>query len=158
VSNPDLYAEDLPYWQTETTPASNQDRIERTLDKFGAEASMFTMARKGDSAVWMIRFQFRNRTYRFEYQPATPRNKTTRRGESNADQAVRQMAARAYHEIKAILTAAAFDMDDTPRALFGYLELPGESNSGIPPRTSDLDITELTGSLGLPALTQGDYQ
>ena len=147
-----MYAEDLPYWNTETSLARNQERIERVLDSFGAEAIMTTQGRKGDQVLWMIRFQFKGLAYRFEYQPYPMKGTDPIKRRPRIEQAIMQMSARAYHEIKAVLTAAAFEQDrETPRALYGYLELR-DDGSGRPPRASDLSPIELAARLELPTV------
>ena len=150
-----LYAEDLPYWDTTTGLARNQERIERELEKFGAGALDLRQMRKGDRVLWAIRFDFSGRTYRFEYMPYEMKFNRELRGKPRLQQAVCQMAARAYHEIKAVLTAAAFDIADNPdappRAMFGYLEAPGASTGGaFPARMSDLEVDEICAALDLP--------
>lgn len=149
----ELYAEDLPYWNTDATLASNQDRIERLLDKFSAEGYLITQLKRGDQVGWMIRFEYKGRVYRLEYRPWPTSSDKPVRGRPRIEAAMRQMASRAYWEIKSLLTAAAFEAYlEVPRCLIGYMELPGESNSGTPPRVCDLPLSELPVHLGLPAL------
>lgn len=156
------HAEELPYWDTTTTVPSNQERIESLLRKFGADTVQIQMTRRGHEAVWSIRFTFNNKGYAFRYQPCETkwheddRIKSRTRGE----QALCQMSARAYWEIKAILCAAEFDRDErvVPRSLFGYLELPGKSTSGLPMVASDFDVTNLGQRLlALPASTGSEF-
>jgi hypothetical protein len=142
------YAEEANYWETTVHPAVSQGEITKLLDDFGAEAIMFMSGQSAGRYAWMIRFQWNDRSYRFAFKPLIcklPRKAFSFGGKRRAaeEQSKYQMARIAVHFVKAILTAAEAD----PAALFGFVELPGAGQSGIPPTASELDIDGIVGVL-----------
>lgn len=153
------YAEDQPYWDTTVAPATSQGEIAGLLEDFGATAIIVMSGQSGKKAVWLIRFQWEDRSYHFTFTPLPCRepgkvNSYGKQRRTHADQARYQMGRRAFYMVKAILTAA----NDAPAALFGFLELPGaRPGSGIPPTAAELDVNGLYAALpGLPLLDDGE--
>jgi hypothetical protein len=154
------YAEDLNYWDTTVHPAKSLGEIQELLEEFGATATMVTQGRAAQTYAWIIRFQWREKSYRFIFTPAACRwpgkvMSYSGKRRTNEEQARYQMARAAYWFVKAMLTAAEFQ----PAALFGFLELPGSRTGSMPPVASELDVQELTGllpAIEIPRLESGD--
>lgn len=64
------YAEDLNYWQTTVHPATSEGEISELLENFGATAIVKMTGQSPDGQyLWIIRFQFEGRAYRFSFTP-----------------------------------------------------------------------------------------
>lgn len=142
------YAEDMNYWETTIHPSKSLGEIQEMLEDFGAMAQIVSQGQADGKIAWLIRFQYLDRSYRFVFMPLECRypNKIASFGgkrRTNNDQARYQMGRIAVNFVKAILTAAEMN----PQALFGFLELPGVSRSGIPPIAAELDLSGLVGLL-----------
>jgi hypothetical protein len=142
------FAEEANYWQTTVHPAVSQGEITEMLEQFGADAVMVMQGQAQGRYAWMIRFQWRGRSYRFTFMPLTCRNPMksyTIGGKKRIaeDQARYQMGRIAVNFVKAILTAA----ETNPDAIFGFLELPAVAGRNVPPTTAELDVKGLTGAL-----------
>lgn len=144
------YAEDANYWSTTVHPAASEGEISELLEEFGATAILKMTGQTPDGRyMWLIRFQWGGRAYRFSFTPLICRapDKTYSFGgkrRSAAEQARYQMGRIALGMVKAILTAAEAD----PAALFGFVELPGaRPGSGLPPTAAELDVDGISGAL-----------
>jgi len=140
------YAEDTNYWSTTVHPATSEGEISALLEGFGASAIMKMSAVTPDGRyLWMIRFQIDGRSYQFRFTPLAcrqPEKSYSFSGKRRmaSEQARYQMGRIALGMVKAVMTAAEAD----PAALFGFLELPGKTNSGgIPATAADLDVSGL---------------
>lgn len=97
----------------------------------------------------MVRFQYKERSYRFTFVPYPARTPDKQRKvggkyKTNAEQAESQLGRIAVNFVKAILTAAEMN----PAALFGFLELPGYgSKGGAPVIASEIPVDNLTALL-----------
>lgn len=155
-----VYAEDLNYFDTTVHPAKSLGEIQEMLDDFGATATMITQGQAAGRYAWMIRFQWRDRSYRFLFTPLPCRQPGKQlsyggKRRTNEEQARYQMGRIAVYFVKAILTAA----EAQPAALFGFLELPGAHPGAIPMTAAELDISGITGmlpTLDIPLLKQGE--
>ena len=157
------YAEDANYWQTTVHAARSMGEVIELLEKFGVQRHELRQGQTGGRSAWMIRFEWREATYRFVFVPLECQypDKVSSFGGTKRPhhkQAEYQTGRRALHFIKAILVAA----DDQPAALFGFIELPGVSHpSGIPATAAELDVRGLTEKLpeltvsGIGILTDG---
>jgi len=142
------YAEDMNYWQTTVHPTTSQGEVLELLEHFGASAIQTMTGQARGRYAWIIRFTWNGQTYRFIFQPLESKypSKTYSFGgkrRAGADQARYQMGRIAVNFIKALLTSAEI----MPDVLFGFLELPGVSGSGLPPTTAELEISGLTAAL-----------
>ncbi len=142
------YAEDLNYWDTTVHPAKSLGEIQEMLEDFGVTNTMITQGSAGDKLAWLVRFQWRDRSYHFVFTPLPCRwmaKVSTFGGKKRAheEQARYQMGRIAVYFVKALLTAA----QTNPDALFGFLELPGARPGGVPPTTAELDVRGLTAVL-----------
>lgn len=142
------FAEDLNYFDTTVHPAKSLGEIQEMLEDFGADTLMVTQGQSQGKFAWLIRFQWNSRAYHFVFTPLPCRypNKITSfdgKRRSNEEQSRYQMGRIAMNFVKAILTAA----EANPDALFGFLELPGASRSGVPATAADLDVSGLTAAL-----------
>jgi hypothetical protein len=153
------YAEDHNYFDTTVHPAKSQGEIMEMLDDFGAKHYQVMQGRAGGKYAWLIRFEWREQTYRFTFTPLACRAPDKERSfggkrRLHADQAEWQMGRIALHFVKAILTAA----EAQPAALFGFLELPGAGDrpGGLPLVTSEIPVDHFTGRLSLPEWVEGD--
>jgi hypothetical protein len=142
------YAENSPFWRTTVNPYKSQGEITALLDDFGAEAVGVMSGRIGGETAWMIRFNWRGHSYRFEFQPLPlkPRPKfakdlTDLQKKKLQDQRICQMGRIALTFVKAMLTAA----DTKPSALFGFMELPdvGKRTNGLPFTAGQLDTSNI---------------
>lgn len=148
--NTQTYAEDMNYFDTTVHPAKSQGEIMELIEDFGATNYQIMQGQAGGRFAWLIRFEWREQTYRFTFVPLpcrTPAKEKSFGGKrrSHEDQAKWQMGRIATHFVKAILTAAAAQ----PAALFGFLELPGVAShpGGIPKTAAELDVEGLTRAL-----------
>ena len=155
------FAEDANYFDTSVAPGKSLGEVQELLDDFGAEATMVTQGKAGDSIAWLVRFQWRGKSYRFTFQPLKCRypnqiNSYDKKRRSHAEQAKWQMGRIAVWFVKAILTAA----ETQPDALFGFVELPGAAAHGdLPPTAAEVGVEGMTGllpSIDLPRLGGGD--
>jgi hypothetical protein len=143
------YSEGFSYWATTVSPSSSQGEIIGLLEDFGASAIMVMQGQANGKYAWVIRFQWKGRSYRFTFIPLEckfPEKFYTIGGRKRSapEQAKYQMGRIAFFFVKALLTAA----ETTPAALFGFLELPGMGQgSDIPPTAAELDVEGLTGLL-----------
>ena len=144
------FAEDANYWSTTVHPAKSQAEIVERLEDFGATNMIVTQGQVQGRVAWLIRFEWREATYRFAFTPLECRDpekvaKFGDRRRSHAQQARYQMGRIAGHFVKAILTAA----EAHPHALFGFVELPEVAThpSGLPVTAAELDVAGLTAAL-----------
>ena len=138
------FAENANYWDTTVHPAKSLGEIQELLESFGAMNTIITQGQAGEKLAWLIRFQWRERVYRFVFTPLEcrwPNNTRSFGGKRRAhsEQARYQMGRIAAWFVKAILTAA----EANPAALFGFLELPAARPGGMPPTAAELDVTGL---------------
>lgn len=144
------FAEEANYWSTTVHPAKSQGEIIQRLEDFGTRNLMITQGQMEGQVAWLIRFEWREATYRFTFIPLKCRHpdKVSKFGtkrRSHEKQARYQMGRVAVHFVKAILTAAEMHHD----ALFGFVELPeaGTYPSGLPMTAGELNIEQLTKAL-----------
>jgi hypothetical protein len=143
------FAERANYFDTTVHPAKSQAEILEMLEDFGSTNFQVMQGQSNGRFAWLIRFEWRNRTYRFTFVPLQcerPKNERSFGGKRRAheEQAKYQMGRIAVHFVKAILTAA----ETNPDALFGFLELPEVASSGGLPRTAaEIDVSGLTRAL-----------
>jgi hypothetical protein len=144
------YAENSPYWETTVSSAKSQGELVEILERFGAEAIMFAQGNTNGKVVWMVRFQWLNRSYRFVFTPLPIQNPNKQFAVSgkriSAEERARfQMGRIAVHFVKAIITAAEMNQD----ALFGFLELPGANNhsNGMPVTTAEINVNGMVALL-----------
>jgi hypothetical protein len=157
------YAEDSPYWDTTVHPAKSLGEIQELLDIFGADAIIVTQGKSNGKSAWLVRFQWKDRSYHFVFLPLPLRSpgrvyKVSGKSVMAEDRTRYQMGRIAMFFVKAILTAAEMN----PDALFGFMELPGASNhSGIPQTAAQINITglvDLLPEIDMPQLTDGVEQ
>lgn len=139
------YAEDANYFDTIVHPANSMGEIQAMLDDFGADAIQTSTAVIDGKSIWMIRFKWYGKFFRFTFQPLECRNPDkvfTKGGKKRTvrDQAKYQMGRIAVNAVKAILTAA----EAMPGALFGFAELASVNPDGIPTIISELSINGLS--------------
>jgi hypothetical protein len=146
------FAEDANYWQTTVRPSKSQSEIMERLDDFGASQYQVTQGRSLGRVAWLIRFEWREHSYRFIFVPLECKKGDVihsfgGKRRPHHEQALYQMGRIAVHFIKAILTAA----ETHPYALFGFMELPGTaSEHGMPLTAGEMDISQVQSML--PAL------
>jgi hypothetical protein len=151
------WAEDANYWDTTVQPGNSQGEIIALLEEFGAESLMVGQGNAGGRFAWLIRFHWKDANYRFVFTPLECETPDTIRSwggkrRTHAEQARYQMGRIAVHFVKAILTAA----DAQPGALFGFMELPAATRSGVPPVAAELDVSTLLDAaplIQLPEIT-----
>lgn len=136
------YAEDANYWATTVHPAKSQAEIIELFEEFGIGDSNIMQGYTGGKYIWIIRFKWNDKSYRFMFTPLEckdPAKFGTYAGKKRTaeEQARYQMGRIAAAFVKAILTAA----ETTPAALFGFLELSSPKSGGLPPTAADLDIS-----------------
>ncbi len=143
-------AEQFNYWDTTVHPAKSQAEIVELLETFGATDFQISQGQADGRFAWLVRFQWRERTYRFLFTPLSCERPSSERSfggkrRTHQEQARWQMGRIAAHFVKAILTAA----EANPDALFGFLELPGIAShpGGLPATAAELDIGGLTRAL-----------
>ena len=143
----DRFAEEANYWLTTVHPAKSQAEVFEMLEDFDVVNRMMTQGQAQGRHAWLVRFEWREATYRFVFRPLTckyPDKESSFGGKRrrHEDQARYQMGRIAAHFIKALLTAA----EAQPAALFGFLELPGatRSASGLPATAAEVDVSVLT--------------
>lgn len=150
ISN-SAYAEDSNYWETTVHPAKSWAEIEEMLEEFGVTETMTAKGRVEGRLVRMIRFNWQDKSYRFEFvtrkcrQPDKLASFGGKR-RSFTDQAEYQMGREAVNFVKAILIAAKAK----PVTLFAFQELPGVGENrpgGIPITAGELDTSKLTARL-----------
>lgn len=146
------FAEDANYFMTTVHPANSMGEIQALLDDFGATSINTMTGQNGDKVVWMIRFRWLDKTYRFTFTPLNcraPEKVLTVAGKKRSalDQSKYQMGRIAVYCVKAILTAA----EAMPAALFGFAELAVTNDQGMPATVYELNIDGLTRAL--PDLT-----
>ncbi len=150
------YAEDANYWATTVHPAKSQAEIIELLEEFGIGDTNITQGFSGGKYIWLIRFRWNDKSYRFMFTPLECRNpeklfRGSNKNRTYEDQARYQMGRIAAAFVKAILTAA----ETTPAALFGFLELPSPKSGGLPPTAAEMDISQvraLLPDISLPQL------
>jgi hypothetical protein len=138
------WAEEANYWDTTVTPAKSQGEITELLQDFGAESTMMAQGQADGRYAWLVRFRWHEANYRFAFTPLTcqwPLKQSNFAGKrrEHSEQAKYQMGRIACHFVKAILTAA----EAQPGALFGFMELPVATHSGVPPVAAELDVSTL---------------
>ena len=136
------YAEDANYWSTTVHPAKSQAEIIELFEEFGVGDTNIMQGVTGGKYIWLIRFKWNDRSYRFVFTPLECKNpekyfRVSNKNRSYEEQSRYQMGRIAAAFVKAILTAA----ETTPAALFGFLELPSPKSGGLPPTAADLDIS-----------------
>lgn len=142
-------AERANYFDTTVHPAKSQAEILETLEDFGSSNFQVIQGQANGQHAWMVRFEWRNQTYRFTFAPLKCERPTNERSfggkrRTHQEQARWQMGRIAVHFVKAILTAA----ETNPDALFGFLELPEVASVGGLPRTAaEIDVSGLTRAL-----------
>lgn len=142
------FAEDANYWTTTVMPGTSQGEISDLLEQFGATAVIIITGQVQGRIAWVIRFQWEGRSYRFLFTPLTCRKPEISYSFSGKrrtvlEQSKYQMGKVAVNFVKAVLTAA----ETTPAALFGFLELPAVTQSGMPATAAELDVDGLTAAL-----------
>lgn len=147
------FAEDSPYWQTTVQPAASLGEISELLNGFGVTDIVTMAGQAAGRTSWLVRFAWSGRSYRFAFTPLPcrqPEKVTSFGGKRRkaAEQAIYQMGRIAVYFVKAILTAAEVQ----EAALFAFLELPGGRPGGLPPVTSELDVSGIASVL--PALPE----
>lgn len=152
------FAERFNYFDTTVHPAKSQAEIIEMLEDFGASNFIVQQGQVQGQYAWLVRFEWRQETYRFVFVPLMCENPGKERSfggkrRTYAEQARWQMGRIAVHFVKAILTAA----EANPAALFGFLELPGIAShpGGIPKTAAELDVRELTAALPEPVVDTG---
>lgn len=110
---------------------SQRIQLDWLLNGFGVNKIMTASGEANGRLAWLIRFEWRERSYRFAFTPLpcqNPQKVTTFAGKkrSHLEQAEWQMGRIAAHFTKAILTAA----EAHPYALFGFMELPNPNGQG----------------------------
>lgn len=134
------YAEEANYFDTTVHPNNSQTEIMILLQDFGVSNILFAQGNAGGKFAWIVRFEYKEHTYRFIFSPLTchyPLHERSyaKKRRTNQEQALFQMGRIAVHFVKAILTAA----EAQPGALFGFMELPEFAGNGLPPVASEVD-------------------
>jgi len=159
--NDSIYAEDSNYWETSVHPAKSWAEIEEMLEDFGVSETMTARGRVDGRPGRMIRFNWRNKSYRFEFiakkcrQPDKIASFGGKR-RSHTEQAEYQMGREAVNFVKAILIAAK----SQPVTLFAFQELPGVAQQrpgGLPLTAGELDTSKLVAVLP-PLLSPPDIE
>lgn len=152
------YAQDSPYWGTDVNPYKSQGEITALLDDFGAQAIQISQGRAGDKVAWLIRFTWRDHSYRFVFTPLPLRGPkpgykphTVNQLQELKTKALSQMGRIAVFFIKSLLTAA----DAQPAALFGFMEIPdlGQRPDGLPYTAGEIDTAKITNALPPPSIS-----
>lgn len=143
------FAEDANYFTTTVHHAISQGEITELLEHFGAEEINILSGTSGGRYAIAVRFQWEEKTYRFAFTPLVCRDpeKVMSYGgkrRTSLEQSKYQMGRIAVNFVKAVLTAAEAE----PKALFGFMELPGvKSNNGMPVLAGDVNMSKYTGKL-----------
>lgn len=155
------FAEDANYWDTTVSPAKSMGEIQEILEEFGVRDILVTQGQTAGKFAWIIRFHWRDNTYRFLFSPLECRyphqvNSYAGKKRTHEEQARFQMGRIAAWFVKAILTAA----EAQPGALFGFLELPEVAHPGsLPLVASEINVSRLVYETEIfPSLPEGDIE
>ena len=142
------YAEQMPYWQTTVQPYKTQDAIMRLFKKFGAEERIISQGQAAGRYAWMVRFQWRGKSYRFVFTPLRCKSPAKQiKGRTHEEQATYQMARIALYCIKNLF--AFPDSEFLRAATFGFMEVTDGPRhpGGLPYTMAELGAEKLSGRL-----------
>lgn len=155
-----IWAEDRAYWDTIVSPSKSMGEVQEILNDFGVQSMDIRLGQTGNRFAWVVRFEWQEKAFRFVFLPKTCQwpNKISSFGgkrRNHEEQSHYQMGRVAVNLVKNVLAAA----EESPAALFGYLEVAGSNPGGIPMTAAELDVEGLTmllPGIDLPRLASGE--